>query len=247
LAEWNTNTIHPSSLAYFSGIKYVIDGTPLEQNSLNKKPYGENGNWYGRLDYPVDTIRQILKEALVSDRQLMMHIVGDSTTAVVLSLMKQLAGGSVWKSKRVRFEHNSTSNITASEINDVRELGLLMMHTPKYGRSSRIRSLMEKGVTVGISPDGTTNPFWDIMVITSQQTNPAENITREQAVIAYTKTNAFAECKEKEKGTLTKGMLADLAVLSQDIFTVPTEQLPATQSVLTIVDGKIVYQQPIWK
>ena len=61
-------------------------------------------------------------------------------------------------------------------------------------------------------------------------------------MIAYTRTNAFAEFKEKEKGSLTKGMLADLAVLSEDIFSVPTEQLPAIQSVLTIVDGKIVYQ-----
>jgi predicted amidohydrolase YtcJ len=39
------------------------------------------------------------------------------------------------------------------------------------------------------------------------------------------------------------GMLADLAVLSQDIFTIPAQQLPATKSVLTIVDGKIVYRQ----
>lgn len=173
---------------------------------------------------------------------MMMHIIGDSTLATVLSLMKQMAGDEVWKTKRVRIEHNSTANITPAEINAVKDLGLLMMHTPKYCQTSPIRSLLEKGITVGISPDGTTNPFWDIMVITSQQTRPSENITREQAVIAYTRTNAFAEFKEKEKGTLTKGMLADLAVLSEDIFSVPTEQLPAIQSVLTIVDGKIVYQ-----
>lgn len=88
-----------------------------------------------------------------------------------------------------------------------------------------------------------TNPFFDIVTITSQQTNPKENLTREQAVIAYTKTNAYAEFAEDQKGTLTEGKLADLAVLSQDIFTIPTEQLPATRSVLTMVDGKIVYHQ----
>ena len=60
-------------------------------------------------------------------------------------------------------------------------------------------------------------------------------------MIAYTKTNAYAEFTEKEKGTLMPGMLADLVVLSQDIFTVPAEQLPATRSVLTLLDGKIVY------
>lgn len=90
----------------------------------------------------------------------------------------------------------------------------------------------------GISPDGTVNTFWDIMIITSQQKNSSENITREQAVIAYTKTNAYAEFKEHENGTLSKGMLADLAVLSQDIFTTPIEQLPATTSVLTMINGK---------
>jgi predicted amidohydrolase YtcJ len=242
LHEWNVNTDPPGPLVYFSGVKYMIDGTPLEENAFNKRPYKGGGNWYGRLDYPVDTIRQILKEALNSNRQLMMHIIGDSTLATVLSLMKQMAGDEVWKAKRVRIEHNSTANITPAEVNEVKDLGLLMMHTPKYCQTSPIRSLLEKGITVGISPDGTTNPFWDIMVITSQQTRPSENITREQAVIAYTRTNAFAEFKEKEKGTLTKGMLADLAVLSEDIFSVPTEQLPAIQSVLTIVDGKIVYQ-----
>ena len=243
LSEWKDDNTHPTSLTSISGIKYLIDGSPLEQNSLNKKPYREGGTWYGHLEYPVDTIKQFLKEAVTSNRQLVMHITGDSSMAIVLSLMKQLAGGDVWKSKRVRIEHNSTPYITPSEVNDVKELGLLMMHTPKYCKGSPIRSFIKKGITVGISPDGTTNPFWDIMVITSQQTNPAENITREQAVIAYTKTNAYAEFAENEKGTLAKGMLADLAVLSQDIFIIPIEQLPATKSVLTIVDGKIVYQQ----
>ena len=119
-----------------------------------------------------------------------------------------------------------------------------MMHTPKYCMASPLRSLLEKGVAVGIAPDGTTNPFVDILMVTTMQADPKENLTREQAVIAYTKTNAYAEFAEKQKGTLAKGMLADLAVLSQDIFTIPNEQLPATQSVLTIVDGKIVYIQP---
>jgi predicted amidohydrolase YtcJ len=243
LSEWKHDNAHPTVLTSISGIKYLIDGTPLEQNSLFKKPYSEGGTWYGHLDYPVDTIKQFLKEALTTNRQLMMHITGDSSMAIVLSLMKQLANGDVWKSKRVRIEHNQTPYITPFEVNDVKELGLVMMHTPKYCQGSPIQSFIEKGITMGISPDGTTNPFWDIMVITTQQTNPAENITREQAVIAYTKTNAYAEFAENKKGTLAKGMLADLAVLSQDIFTIPAEQLTATKSILTIVDGKIVYQQ----
>ncbi len=47
---------------------------------------------------------------------------------------------------------------------------------------------------------------------------------------------------EAQKGTLSPGMLADLAMLSQDIFTVPPDALPATVSVLTLVGGTVVYE-----
>jgi predicted amidohydrolase YtcJ len=50
--------------------------------------------------------------------------------------------------------------------------------------------------------------------------HPLEAITREQAVIAYRRASAFAEFAEQYTGTLQAGKLADLAVLSQDIFTV---------------------------
>ncbi len=97
----------------------------------------------------------------------------------------------------------------------LRNYGILIMHTPKYNQGSPLRSLLRDDILVGIAPDGTINPFWDMMMITSQQTSPDENITREQAVIAYTKTNAYAEFKEK---------------------------LPVTRSLLTMIDGKIVYR-----
>ena len=66
-------------------------------------------------------------------------------------------------------------------------------------------------------------------------------MTREQAVIAFTLTAAYAEFAEKDKGSLAPGKLADLAVLSQDIFRAPNEDLPKTLSVLTMVGGHIVY------
>ena len=48
---------------------------------------------------------------------------------------------------------------------------------------------------------------------------------------------------ETRKGTLSPGMLADIAMLSQDIFTAPPDALPATFSVLTLVGGKVVHEQ----
>src|SRR5690606_13540415 len=144
-------------------------------------------------------------------------------------------------------EHNcvgeyGTGNISAGNRKILKDLGILVMHTPKFCMGSPMRSLLDSGIIVGISPDGTENPFAEIMLMTSTHSNPKENLTLEQALIAFTKTNAYAEFKEKEKGTLTKGMLADLVVLSQDIFTIPIEKLTETKSVMTMVDGKIVYQ-----
>jgi hypothetical protein len=242
LGIWNKPYKTTTPTVYVSGIKYVIDGTPFNETSLYSKPYPDNTHWFGRLNFARDTMKQLLREALAGNTQLMMHITGDSTFNTVLSMMKSTGTYEQWRLKRVRIEHNAAySPDMPSQINDIKNLGLLMMHTPMYARQSPLRSLVKKGIKVGIAPDGLTNPFVNIMIITSQQSNPAENLTREEAVIAYTKNNAYAEFTENSKGTLTKGKVADLAVLSQNIFTVPTDALPGTSSVLTMVGGKVIY------
>jgi predicted amidohydrolase YtcJ len=63
-------------------------------------------------------------------------------------------------------------------------------------------------------------------------------------VIAYTRTSAEAEFRERATGSIEPGNLADLAVLSQDTFRIPPPQIPGTQVLLTIVDGKVVYAAP---
>jgi predicted amidohydrolase YtcJ len=103
------------------------------------------------------------------------------------------------------------------------------------------RTLIEAGIPYAIGSDGPLNPGLNIMFATAHPSRPSESISRPQAVEAYTSGSAFAEFAEHKKGMLKAGMLADLAVLSQDIFSVTPNALPATRSVLTIVDGKIVH------
>ena len=83
------------------------------------------------------------------------------------------------------------------------------------------------------------------MLASLHPNRPSEAITREQAVIAYTLTSAYAEFAENEKGSLEPGKLADLAVLSQDIFTIPPPEMPKTTSVLTLVGGKITFDAKV--
>ena len=67
-------------------------------------------------------------------------------------------------------------------------------------------------------------------------------IALEQAVDAFTRTPAFASYDEQRKGSLAPGMLADLVVLSNDIFAGPVSQISSTPVAVTIFDGKIVYR-----
>jgi predicted amidohydrolase YtcJ len=93
--------------------------------------------------------------------------------------------------------------------------------------------------------DGPLNPYLNMMLAATHPINPNEALTREQSVIAYTLMSAYAEFEEKDKGSIEPGKLADIAVLSQDIFSAPASDLPKTESVLTIVGGKIVYDSGI--
>jgi predicted amidohydrolase YtcJ len=119
-------------------------------------------------------------------------------------------------------------------------------------------SLLKAGIPIAIGSDGQTttpdipmddtfradtemNPYLNIMFATHDPFRPGESITREQPVIAYTLTSAYAEFAENEKGSLKVGKLADLAVLSQDLLEAPAADLPNIESLLTMVGGKIVY------
>jgi predicted amidohydrolase YtcJ len=187
-----------------------------------------------------------------------MHAIGDSTIAVVLSIMESLAPGSAWRRLRPRLEHAEW--LTPDLARRARRLGVVVVQNPTHftdppelvearfgAERSRgyqpFASLRAAGVPIAIGSDGPMNPFVNLLYATTHPVNPGEALTREQAVIAYTQGSAFAEHEERRKGILAPGMLADLAVLSQDIFTVAPDRLPETTSVLTIIGGAVVHDR----
>jgi len=80
-------------------------------------------------------------------------------------------------------------------------------------------------------------------VVTKDVYTPEERITVEQAVNAYTQGSAYARFSEDRLGTLEAGKEADLAVLSQDIFSVKPEEISKTRVVTTMVAGKVVFAE----
>src|SRR5678816_1573701 len=71
---------------------------------------------------------------------------------------------------------------------------------------------------------------------------PEQKITVDEAVKAYTVGSAYAEFAEKVKGTISPGKLADLVLLDRDIYGEDPAQIDQTHVVLTMVDGRVVYE-----
>jgi hypothetical protein len=255
LAEWEplTQSVVPGTTV--SGIKWILDGTPAERLAVLRAPYADRAGWYGRLDFPPDTLRAMLREAVERNQQPILHMVGDSAISLALRLMTEVAPDSVWHRLRPRIEHGE--GLMPDLVPLARRLGVIVVQNPthlalgpmflaRYGadraaKTQLLRSLLAAGVPLAFGSDGPQNPFLNIMLAVLHPDNPPEAITVEQAVTAYTLWSAYAEGQETEKGSLMVGKLADVAVLSQDIFTVPLARLPASASVLTLVGGRIVH------
>ena len=100
-------------------------------------------------------------------------------------------------------------------------------------------------------PHGTFDPMIGLHVAVTRTDpdgqgdawNPAERLALQAAIDAYTSSAAWASFDEQRKGTLAPGMLADVVVLSEDIFAAPPARLASTRVALTVFDGKIVYRR----
>jgi predicted amidohydrolase YtcJ len=240
-------TSNERPLSILSGTKWILDGTPVEQGAAVRVPY-PGGTNTGKLDFPPDELKVIMKEAFDSKEQTLLHVAGDRTAAAVFDAMRAVAPPEEWRKKRVRFEHGD--GLHPDLIALAKEFGVVVVINPTHimarsrypaGPYMPAKSLIKAGIPIAIGSDDDRNPGLNIQLATTMPGNPAEAITREEAVDAYTRGAAYAELMENDKGTIAAGKLADLAILSQDIFRVPADSLPETTSVLTIVDGKIAY------
>ena len=235
-----------------SGIKWILDGTPIEHGAAMRRPYADAPDRRGALNFPESEIAAMVDESLALDEPLLLHCAGDRAAEVVLDVLEKRPRVD-WKSKRVRIEHGD--GVYGDLLERARKLGVIVVQNPSHFDRDLVgdrfaadtqffplRSWIEAGVPIALGSDGPMNPFLNIMLASIHPMRPAEAITRAQAVQAYTAGSAFAELAEREKGTLSVGKRADFAVLSGDLFAVPAPELPALTSVMTVVDGRIVYE-----
>jgi predicted amidohydrolase YtcJ len=253
--EWRSLPRTPSPNVTVSGTKYVLDGNPMERSGAMRQPYADDPKTSGWMDFTGKDMESMLRESLRDDDPLLVHIVGDRTAVAFLNAMEATGGAAVWSKRRVRIEHGG--GIMPDLLPRVKQLGIVVVQNPthfnmrdlflsRFGperteQLQPLRSLLDAGIPVALGSDGPLNPYLNIMYASNVPGKPKESLTREQALVAYTRTSAYAEFAEKDKGTLEPGKFADLAVLSQDIFKIPSGDLPKTESILTLVGGKVVH------
>jgi predicted amidohydrolase YtcJ len=261
LADGKPVAKNPAPNITVSGIKWMLDGVPVENTftprlgpPLPGGPAGlETAFRQLPLTFPVSEMPLMLKETLSAHQQLLLHVSGTLAATNMLQFMEASGGAAIWAPQRVRFEHGD--GLLPDLILKAKNLGVVVVENPShldgmkrllggtFTEAQPLKSLLDAGIPLGLGSDGPTNPYLNIMLASLHPNRPSEAITREQAVIAYTAGSAYAEFTEHDKGTLEPGKLADLAVLSQDIFKVPPPKLPETMAVLTMVGGKIVYRK----
>ncbi len=222
---------------------------------LLRAPYSDRSTTRGRSNFSSEDLRGFLKASLDANEQPMLHAVGDGAIDLVLDALER-TGAEKWQPLRPRIEHGDM--LEPAHFARAQRFGAVLIQNPSHlmladlgrqrlgdrlARTSLLKSTIAANVPVAFGSDGPLNPYLNLMFATLNANNPSEAITREQAIRAYTSGSAFAEMQETQKGTIAPGMLADLAMLSQDVFSVSTDALPGTVSVMTIVGGRVVFER----
>jgi predicted amidohydrolase YtcJ len=114
-----------------------------------------------------------------------------------------------------------------------------------------LKLISDSGLVWGIGTDATVvapiNPFYTLWWLSTGKTMDGrlathDPVSREAALIAHTRSNAYFLFRESELGSLEPGKLADMVVLDRDYLTVPVDEIRDIAPVMTVMDGRVVYE-----
>lgn len=239
-------------------VKILTDGSLGARTAALKQPYKDAPDTEGMLLYSQKQIEKFVKKAHKANLQLAIHAIGDRTIEIVLKILERVLGKLPKENHRHRLEHVSVLNPRL--IRKMKEIGVIASVQPHFVVSDvwvmdrlgktrarwtyAFKSLVKEGVvTMGGSdaPVEPVNPILGIYAAVARKTFPQEQLTIDEALRLYTLNAAYGSFEEDVKGSIEKGKLADLAVLSHDPYKVVPQQIQNIKVEMTIGGGNIVY------
>jgi len=251
-------------------IKRLIDGALGAHGAWLLEPYSDLPTSNGLNTTPVEEIKETARLAIENGFQLCTHAIGDRGNRETLDIYEEaFSAHPEKKDLRWRIEH--AQHLSPADIPRFGRLGVIPsmqgVHCTSDGpwvvkkigeeRAREGAYVWRKLIAGGaVICNGTDAPVEDVDPIPSFYATvsrkmkdgtvffPEERLTREEALRTYTLNGAYAAFQEDLLGSLQPGKLADITVLSQDIMTVPEDEILKTEVVMTIVGGRVLYQKP---
>jgi predicted amidohydrolase YtcJ len=250
-------------------LKLMVDGALGSRGAALHDAYCDDPGNTGLVLLPADEITRLTLEAGARGFQVCVHAIGDRANTLALDALETALARTPHPDHRFRVEHAQI--LTDRDIPRFRRLGALpsMQAThctsdmewaaerlgPERMRGAYAwRSLLATGVVIAGGSDfpvENPSPFHGIYAAVARRPRtgedrgwqPEQRMTREEAVRSFTVWNAYASRQEAELGTLEPGKLADLVVLSDDVFTCAEARVPSIAPVLSMVGGEIVFRR----
>ncbi len=243
-------------------LKSFSDGSLGSRTAWFHEPYADepgNSGMCGSEWQNLEETYANLRAADAHGLQIAVHAIGDRANSVVLDLVERLVRETGSRDRRIRIEH--AQHLVSADVVRFANLGVIASVQPAHFLEDKrlltarlgtaradtayaFRSLLDAGAHVAFGSDWWVAPLDPMVAIYAAVTrSPARALTVAQAVRCYTAGSAYASFDEASKGTIVPGKLADLAVLSDDIFAIAPEEIREAKIDLTIFDGAVVYDR----
>lgn len=251
------------------GLKGFADGSLGSGTAAFFEPFSDDPKNRGLMmsELADGTMKQWVEDADGHELQIAIHAIGDRANDEVLKIYESRPHTA---ERRFRIEH--AQHLNAALIKRFATDRVIASMQPyhaiddgrwaegKIGRERArgtyaFRSLLDAGAILTFGSDWTVAPLDPILGIYAAVTRrtldgrnpngwiPEQKITVEEALRCYTANNAYAVFREGELGRIAPGMLADVAVLSDDLFTIAPEAIERAKVDITIFDGRVIYER----
>ncbi len=252
------------------GLKGYVDGSLGSHTAALLEPFDDAPNDRGLLVNTTEDLEAWTAAADAAGLQVAVHAIGDRAIRLQLDVFERVAKQNGPRDRRFRIEHSQ--HIAPEDIARFGKLGVIASMQPYHaiddGRwaerligarrsetSYAFRSLLDTDGVLAFGSDwyvAPATPLEGIFAAVTRRTLdgkhpdgwvPAQKISVEEALRAYTSDAALAAFSEKSLGSLQAGKLADLVVLDRNLLETPGEDLAKAGVVLTMVGGRVTFER----